>query len=146
VSAVATPAGPVAPHSHGARATGARQPLGASEACPVCASPLHPDQGWCPRCGAAARTRLAATPNWRVPIAAIGAVIAVSLGVLAAALLDLAGSPSPTKIRISRVATTAPAAVVPAPASSAATPATTAPATAAPGAAKTGAQTTGTTR
>jgi hypothetical protein len=74
---------------------------------------LHGDQEWCIRCGAAARTRLAATPNWRVPIAAGAAVIVLSLGVLAAALVDLAGSSSPTKIQVTRVITTAPAATPP---------------------------------
>jgi hypothetical protein len=103
---------------------------------------LQRDQEWCLRCGAAARTRLAAAPNWRVPIAAAVAVIVLSLGVLAAALVDLAGSSSPTKVQVTRVVTTA-AAAVPAPASTAATPTPTAPGTAAPGAAKTGAGTAG---
>jgi hypothetical protein len=85
------------------------------------------------RCGAAARTRLAATPNWRVPIAAGVAVIVLSLGVLAAALVDLAGSSSPTKIQVTQVVTTPPAATTPAPTSTAATP-TTAPGTAGTGA------------
>jgi hypothetical protein len=104
---------------------------------------LQRDQEWCLRCGAAARTRLAAAPNWRIPIAAAVAVIVLSLGVLAAALVDLAGSSSPTKIQVTRVLTTAPAAAVPPPASTAATPTTTAPGTAAPGAGKTGAGTAG---
>ncbi|HXP37256.1 MAG TPA: hypothetical protein VN817_05775, partial [Solirubrobacteraceae bacterium] len=56
------------------------------EACPLCGAPLNPDQDWCLRCGAAARTRLAATPNWKGPIAAIAVVAVLALGVLAAAL------------------------------------------------------------
>jgi hypothetical protein len=100
---------------------------------------LQPGQEWCLRCGAAARTRLAATPNWHAPIAAIVAVVALSLGVLTAALVDLAGSSSPTRTQVTRTVTTATAAAVPAPASPAttatapATTAPTAPATAAPG-------------
>jgi hypothetical protein len=144
VSTVTTLPGPVASHSSGVPAEGAWQPRPeASEACPLCAGPLHRDQEWCLRCGAAARTRLAATPNWRIPIAAIVAVIVLSLGVLSAALVDLAGSSSPTKVRVTRTVTTAPAALVPLPASTATTPTTTAPGAAVPGAAKSGAKTTG---
>ncbi len=48
------------------------------------------------RCGAAARTRLAAIPNWRAPVIALSAVIVLSLGALTAALVSLAGdSPTP---------------------------------------------------
>jgi hypothetical protein len=62
-----------------------------TEACPLCGSSLDPRQDWCLSCGAAARTRLAATPNWRAPIAAIAVAAALALGVLAAALVKLAG-------------------------------------------------------
>jgi hypothetical protein len=61
------------------------------EACPLCGSPLHGDQDWCLQCGAAARTRLAATPNWKAPIATFAVIAALALGVLAAALVHLAG-------------------------------------------------------
>lgn len=61
------------------------------EACPLCGAPLNPDQDWCLRCGAAARTRLAATPNWKTPIVTIAVVAVLALGVLAAALVKLAG-------------------------------------------------------
>jgi hypothetical protein len=122
------------------------------EACPLCGHPLRAEQEWCLHCGAAARTRLAATPNWRAPIVAIVAVVALSLGVLTAALVDLAGSSSPTRIEVTRIVTTAPAATVPAPATPATTTATTtttpapaAPATAAPGTSTTGPKTTTTT-
>src|SRR5437764_15255983 len=113
MSAAATAPGPIAP---------------AGESCPLCGSALEREQEWCLRCGAAARTRLAATPNWRAPIAAIVAVVALSLGVLAAALVDLAGSSSPTKTQVTRTVTTAPAAAVPPPASPTTTTAATAPA------------------
>ncbi len=62
-----------------------------SEACPLCGAPLDPQQDWCLNCGAAARTRLAATPNWKAPIAVIAVIAALALGVLAAALVKLAG-------------------------------------------------------
>jgi hypothetical protein len=66
-------------------------PASPSEPCPLCGAPLHVEQDWCLRCGAAARTRLATSPNWRVPLAALAVVITLSLGVLAAALVALAG-------------------------------------------------------
>jgi hypothetical protein len=105
----------------------------------LCGATLHPDQDWCLHCGCAARTRLAPTPNWRVPIAAIGAVIVLSLGVLAAALIDLAGSSSPTKIQVTRVVTTAasvtsPGTATTTPAPGASTLVTTTPSASTPGA------------
>ena len=49
------------------------------------------EQDWCLRCGAAARTRLAASPRWRGAIVALAVVVVLALGVLAAALVKLAG-------------------------------------------------------
>ena len=45
-------------------------------ACPRCATLIGPDQDWCLDCGAPARTRLAPTPNWRVPVAVLAVVVA----------------------------------------------------------------------
>ncbi|MBA3808295.1 MAG: hypothetical protein H0X28_07865, partial [Solirubrobacterales bacterium] len=59
------------------------------EVCPLCGAPLHPEQEWCLRCGAAARTRLAASPNWKAPLLGALLVAVLSLGVLAAALVKL---------------------------------------------------------
>jgi hypothetical protein len=67
-------------------------PSSPGEACPLCGAPLHPEQEWCVRCGAAARTRLAASPNWKKPIAVLAVVVGLSLGVIAAALIALAGN------------------------------------------------------
>ncbi|MGO8907259.1 MAG: FKBP-type peptidyl-prolyl cis-trans isomerase [Solirubrobacteraceae bacterium] len=61
------------------------------EACPLCGAPLGPEQEWCLHCGAAARTRLATSSNWKAPIIAIATVAVLSLGVLAASLTALAG-------------------------------------------------------
>jgi peptidylprolyl isomerase len=66
----------------------------AGEPCPLCGAPLDPEQEWCLRCGAAARTRLATSPNWKAPIIALAVVAALSLGVIAAALVKLAGNSS----------------------------------------------------
>jgi uncharacterized paraquat-inducible protein A len=72
----------------------ASPPPHARDSCPLCGASLHPEQEWCLRCGAAARTRLAAAPNWRAPVAVLAVVIVLSLGVLAAAFVKLAGSGS----------------------------------------------------
>jgi hypothetical protein len=63
----------------------------APESCPLCGTGLGPSQEWCLGCGAAARTRLAATPNWRAPLILLGVVIVLALGALTAALVSLAG-------------------------------------------------------
>ncbi len=101
---------------------------GATEACPLCGAPLAPEQEWCLRCGAAARTRLATSSNWKAPIVAIALVAVLSLGVLAVALIALAGGfESSSSIPATTIVATRPAAV---PAPTATTPATPAGATA----------------
>jgi hypothetical protein len=57
--------------------------------CPRCSSPIGPEQDWCLECGAPARTRLAQTPNWRLPTVAIGAVVLVAGALLAFAFVKL---------------------------------------------------------
>jgi len=86
----------------------------ASEPCPLCGTPLQRNQDWCLGCGAAARTRLASPPRWRPAIVVLAAVVCVSLGVLAAALVALAGgdTPAPVSTRIVTAAA-APAATQP---------------------------------
>jgi hypothetical protein len=64
------------------------------EACPLCSAPLDPEQEWCLHCGAAARTRLAASPRWTGLLITLAVVVALSLSVLAAALVKLAGGSS----------------------------------------------------
>jgi hypothetical protein len=101
--------------------------------CPLCGAPLHSEQEWCLRCGAAARTRLAAAPNWRAPITALTVVVVLSLGVLAGALVKLAGSSSSTATASTIVTTPA---ATPTPSAAAPTtlqPAPTGPSGAVPG-------------
>lgn len=62
-----------------------------TEPCPLCRSPLGPTQEWCLSCGAAARTRLAATPAWRAPLIVLAIVIVLALAALTVALVYLAG-------------------------------------------------------
>ena len=84
----------------------APQPVAAYEACPLCGAPLAADQEWCLRCGAAARTRLAAAPGWKAPVVALAVVAALALGILAAALVKLAGDSGPAPVAITRTVTT----------------------------------------
>jgi hypothetical protein len=70
----------------------ASEPQGlARELCPLCGEPIQPEQDWCLRCGAAARTRLAAPPKWKLLVVSLIAVAVLALGVLIAALVNLAG-------------------------------------------------------
>jgi len=122
-------------------------PPSAAEACPLCGSPLQREQDWCLRCGAAARTRLSATPNWKAPLAALIAVAAVLLGVLAAALIALAHGPGPAPVTRTVIVVPGAGTTGTTPAPGASTPGTTTPApgtgtptttTPAPGAGTTG--------
>jgi hypothetical protein len=88
---------------------------GAADTCPLCGAPLDPEQDWCLNCGAAARTRLAATPNWRAPAVTVAVIAVLALGVLAAALVKLAGgSGSSTTPPVTTTVTTPAAATTPA--------------------------------
>lgn len=62
-----------------------------AEVCPLCGAGLHSAQEWCLRCGAAARTRLAATPRWRGPVIVLATIVVISLGVLIASAVKLVG-------------------------------------------------------
>jgi len=105
-----------------------------TDTCPLCGAPLDPEQDWCLNCGAAARTRLAATPNWRAPAATVAVIAVLALGVLAAALVKLAGgSGSSTTPPVTTTVTTPAAAPT-----TATTPATPGATSTAPGASATG--------
>jgi hypothetical protein len=64
-------------------------PAPAALRCPRCGATVAPEQDWCLECGAPARTRLAPTPNWRAPIAAIALVIVLAGAAFAFAFSDL---------------------------------------------------------
>jgi len=57
--------------------------------CPRCSSPVARDQDWCLACGAAARTRLAPPPDWRVPVAVVAIVMLLAGFTIAAAFVTL---------------------------------------------------------
>ncbi len=85
-------------------------------------------------CGAAARTRLAASPSWKPAVLTLAVLAALSLGVLAAALVTLAGGPGrSTQAPARTTVTTAPTVT--------ATPTATAPTTSTPGTGLTGTST-----
>ncbi|MCK9249815.1 MAG: hypothetical protein M0P31_12685 [Solirubrobacteraceae bacterium] len=48
--------------------------------CPRCGATVDTEQSWCLNCGAPARTRMRPTPNWRLPIALIGALVLIAVG------------------------------------------------------------------
>lgn len=122
-AAASTPAG-AEPSS---AAVSSAVPAGAApaEACPLCGSPLQTDQDWCLHCGAAAHTRLSATPNWKAPVVVAIVIAALLLGVLAAALVKLARGSGPAPPAVTRTIT-APSATT--------TPGSTTPGTTTPGA------------
>lgn len=85
--------------------------------CPRCSATIAEQQDWCLECGAPARTRLAPTPNWRVPTIAIGAIVLIAGALLAFAFVKLTGddgaTPSQSAPVIATQPTTPPPAVVP---------------------------------
>jgi hypothetical protein len=66
-------------------------PPASTETCPLCGAPLLVEQNWCVRCGAAARTRLAAPAKWKALVTALLLVVTISLAVLIVALVKLSG-------------------------------------------------------
>jgi hypothetical protein len=60
--------------------------------CTRCGARLAADQDWCLECGAAVRTRILPAPDWRVPLAIVGAVIALAAAALVLALISLSNS------------------------------------------------------
>lgn len=109
--------------------------------CPRCGNTVGEEQAWCLSCGAPARTRMRPTPNWKLPLAAVAAlVLVVAGGTLGAfvALTTTTDAPQPTTTQT--VPAASPVATTPV------DPATGAPATGTPttGAPATGAPATGT--
>jgi hypothetical protein len=93
VSAAASTAAPVAPDGQIASTAPPGAPAAEvpREVCPLCGGPLRRDQDWCLRGGAAARTRLAAPPKWKLLVVSLVSVVVLALAVLVVALVTLAG-------------------------------------------------------
>jgi hypothetical protein len=83
--------------------------------CPRCGADVPHDQDWCLSCGLAARTRVAATPRWKIPLALAATVAALALAALAIAFVDLTKDPETVTAPATApaVPTTPPAATVP---------------------------------
>lgn len=99
--------------------------------CPRCAAPVGGDQDWCLECGAPARTRLAQTPNWRLPTVAIGAIVLLAGALLAFAFVKLTSDDGATPAAATSTAPvvdTTPTTPIPPPAGTTLPGATTAPA------------------
>jgi septal ring-binding cell division protein DamX len=87
--------------------------------CPRCGAGLTPEQEWCLSCGAAVGTRVAAPRGWRIPLAAVGLLLALAVVALALALFELAGDAEQVKEAPATPTPAAPAAATPAPAATA---------------------------
>lgn len=97
--------------------------------CPRCSAPVGPEQDWCLECGAPARTRLAQTPNWRLPTVAVGAVVLVAGALLAFAFVKLtndndvpAGTTPTAVVQTAPVAPVVPPVTAPVPAATTTAP------------------------
>jgi uncharacterized paraquat-inducible protein A len=100
--------------------------------CPRCGAELERDQEWCLRCGTAARTVMAATPRWRLPLALIGVVAVLCGAALAWAFVALTNNDDEVRAATAVGATTASTVTV-----APATPTTTTPPATVPPAAPT---------
>ena len=70
------------------RAQALSERVATGERCAGCGSPVAEDQEWCLECGAA-RTQLQSPPDWRVPVAVVGVVVALVVVGLLIALVSL---------------------------------------------------------
>src|SRR3954470_12918114 len=92
--------------------------------CPRCRAPVLDEQDWCLECGAAARTRIARTPAWRLPVFAVMFVVALSGAAAAFAFVRLSNTDDDLEAAKTAATLTQPApAPAPAPAPTASTPA-----------------------
>lgn len=100
-------------------------PAAVERACPRCGGELSSEQEWCLNCGAAVGTRVAGPRGWGIPLAVVGALLAIALAALVLALVELAGPAENVTEVPAGQATPAPAAATPtpSPAAEAGTPA-----------------------
>lgn len=81
----AATAAPTAPATTAVVPVAGAQP--GTRACPRCAASVARSQDWCLSCGAAARTVLAPTPNWRLPTTVLATLAAAAVLALIAAFV-----------------------------------------------------------
>jgi hypothetical protein len=94
-------------------------------ACPRCGAALRPEQDWCLECGAAARTRIARTPAWRVPVFLVALLIGLSGAAAAFAFVRLSNTDDDLRAAKTAASLTAPAPATATTPAAAAPPATT---------------------
>ena len=92
---------------HEDRAPATPLPAG-SFPCPRCGEVLSPAQDWCLNCGDPARTVIAPTPRWRLPVAVLASLAAIALGVLVAAFIGLSSDDPPPSVFSTQTITTQP--------------------------------------
>lgn len=73
-----------------ARPVSAVEPELAEERCRGCGAGVTESQEWCLECGAA-RTLLRPPPDWRIPLAVVGVVIALAAAALVLTVLGVQG-------------------------------------------------------
>jgi hypothetical protein len=78
----------------------------AEGACAQCGAQLEDDQEWCLECGSA-RTLIHRPPDWRVPLAVIGLVVAVALSAFVVVLVNLSSDANRRAALVAATATTA---------------------------------------
>jgi hypothetical protein len=78
----------------------------AEGACAQCGAQLEDDQEWCLECGSA-RTLIHRPPDWRVPLAVIGLVVAVALSAFVVVLVNLSSDANRRAALAAATATTA---------------------------------------
>jgi uncharacterized paraquat-inducible protein A len=78
-------------------------------ACPRCQTAVGPEQQWCLHCGAAARTRLVPTPNWRAPLLVLALIALLAAVALAIAFAELTKDDQPATPTTSQPAPVQPA-------------------------------------
>lgn len=87
-----------------------------TRSCATCGAPLRPGQEWCLNCGTAVGDRFAPPAGWRLPVAVVGAVLALSALVLVLVFVDLAGDDEPlARLPVQTATPQAPATTVPPP-------------------------------
>lgn len=79
------------------------EPLSTDTVCTRCGARLVADQEWCLECGAATGIRIHPAPDWRVPVAIVGAIVLL----FAAALVFVLGSLSSSANRSAAAAVAA---------------------------------------
>jgi hypothetical protein len=83
--------------------------------CPRCQTQLQPDQEWCLNCGTAARTAIAATPNWKRPLVLLAVVAVVFAIACAWAFVELTNNDDAVKAATQTQQQAPPPAAEPAP-------------------------------